>query len=107
MQGGQATQAIRLLRELAAERPDDLEVWFALGAAHGALNQDAAAELAFRAAARLRPDLRDAHLNVAFSLVYQGKLRESLAPFLTAWRLNPADRSADDALLWALLSVLS
>lgn len=106
MQGGQAAQAVRLLRELAAERPDDLEVWFALGAAHGALNQDAAAELAFRAAARLRPDLRDAHLNVAFSLVYQGKLRESLAPFLTAWRLNPADRSADDALLWALLSVL-
>lgn len=106
MQGGQAVQAVRLLRELAAERPDDLEVWFALGTAHGMLNEDAEAELAFREAARLRPDVRDAHLNVAFSLVYQGRLRESLAPFLTAWRLNPADRSADDALLWALLSVL-
>jgi glycosyltransferase involved in cell wall biosynthesis len=38
--------------------------------------------------------------------VYQGKLRESIPAFLTARRLDPGDRSADDTLMRALLSLL-
>lgn len=106
MQRGEAAQALALLKRLAARQPGNFEVLFALGAAHGMLNQDADAEAAFREVARLRPELRDAHLNVAFSLVYQGRLRESIAPFLAARRLAPGDRIVDDNLITAVLGIL-
>ena len=70
------------------------------------LNEDAKAETVFREAARLRPDLRDAHLNVAFSLIYQGRLRESVTPFLAARRLVPGDRVVDENLMTVVLSIL-
>ena len=106
MQRGEAAQALALLERLAAQQRGNVEVLFALGTAHGMLNQDGEAEAVFRVAARLRPDLRDAHLNVAFSLVYQGRLRESIAPFLAARRLAPGDRLVDENLIAALLGIL-
>lgn len=106
MQRGEAAQALPLLRQLALTQRGNVDVLFALGMAHGMLNQDAEAEAVFREAARLRPDLRDAHLNVAFSLVYQGRLRESIAPFLAARKLAPGDRAVDENLITVLLSIL-
>ena len=52
-----------MLEQLTARLPAEVEVWFALGRAHGMLDQDRQAEAAFRRAAQLRPDLRDAHLD--------------------------------------------
>lgn len=95
-----------MLEQLAARQPSDVEAWFALGRAHGMLDQDRQAETAFRRAVQLRPDLRDAHLNVALSLVYQGRLREAMPALLEARRLSPGDREVNDALLWVLLSLL-
>jgi hypothetical protein len=106
MQRGEAAAAVTLLERLAAARRGDVEVLFALGNAHGMLNQDAAAEAAFREAARLRPDLRDAHLNVAFALLYQGRQREALAPLLAARRLAPSDPEVADHLMTVLLGLL-
>lgn len=70
------------------------------------LNQDADAEAAFRRAAQLRPDLRDAHLNVARSLIYQGKPREAMPSLLEARRVAREDGGVAETLLWVLLSVL-
>jgi hypothetical protein len=97
---------VDLLRRLAQRQPDNVEAWFALGRAHGMLNEDAAAETAFRRAAELRPDLRDAHLNVALALLYQGRPRAALPASLEARRLSPGDREVSDTLLWALLGAL-
>ncbi len=103
---GRIAQALPLLVQLAARHGGNPEVWFSLGRAHGMLNQDAEAETAFRKAVELLPGSRDAHLNVALSLVYQGKMRDSIASFLAARRIDPLDRTMDDTLMWALLSVL-
>jgi len=103
---GRVAEALPLLTQLAARHEGNPEIWFSLGRAHGMLNRDADAETAFRRAATLLPGSRDAHLNVALSLVYQGKLRESIASFLAARRIDPLNRSMDDTLMWALLSVL-
>jgi hypothetical protein len=106
MQRGEAAQALALLGRLAAQQRGNVEVLFALGMAHGMLNQDAEAETVFREVARLRPDVRDAQLNIAFSLVYQGRLRESIAPFLAARRLAPHDEVVDENLIAAVLGIL-
>lgn len=106
MQRGEAAQALALLRRLAAEQGGDVDILFALGMALGMLNQDAEAEAVFREAARLRPDSRDAHLNVAFSLVYQGRLRDAIAPFLAARKLAPGDRMVDENLITVVLGIL-
>jgi hypothetical protein len=106
LQRGEAARAVPLLRRLAQARRGDVEVLFALGAAHGMLNQDAAAEAVFREAARLRPDLLDAHLNVALSLVYQGRPREAVGPLLAARKLAPADPAVAEQLITVLLGIL-
>jgi len=103
---GRVAEALPLLTRLAARHEGNPEVWFSLGRAQGMLNRDADAEAAFRRAAALLPGSRDAHLNVALSLVYQGRMRESIASFLAARRIEPLDRSMNDILMWALLSVL-
>jgi hypothetical protein len=103
---GEAARAVPMLRRLAEARRGDVEVLFALGTAHGMLNQDAEAEAVFREAARLRPDLRDAHLNVALSLVYQGRPREAIAPLLAARKVTPADPAVAEQLITVLLGIL-
>jgi hypothetical protein len=103
---GEAAQAVALLKHLADSRRGDIDVLFALGTAHGMLNQDAEAEAAFREAARLRPDLRDAHLNVALSLLYQGRPREAIAPLVAARRIAPADPAVADQLMTVVLGIL-
>lgn len=103
---GRTAEAVQLLGRLAAAHDGNAEVWFALGQAYGMLNRDAEAEAAFRRAAQLQPGSRDAQLNLALSLVYQGKMRESIPPFVAARRIDPLNRSMDDTLMWALLSVL-
>lgn len=103
---GRAAEALHPLLQLAASHGDHPEVWSALGLAHGMLDRDAEAETAFRRAAQLQPDSRDARLNVALCLGYQGKLRESIDWHLAARRIDPQNRSMDDTLMWVLLSVL-
>lgn len=106
LQRGEAAQAVALLKHLNEARHGDVDVLFALGTAHGMLNQDAEAEAVFREAARLRPDLRDAHLNVALSLLYQGRPREAVAPLLAARKIAPADPAVADQLMSVVLGIL-
>lgn len=103
---GQAAEAVAQLDALLLRHPDNLEAWFALGQAHGMLDRHAAAEHAFRQAARLRPGMHEAHFNIALSLAYQGKLSDSVGSFVVARRLQPDIPGLDDTLLEVLLQIL-
>lgn len=106
MRDGQADAAVSLLEPLLARCPGCLEAWYTLGEAQGMLERHAQAERAFRGAVRLRPDMHEAHFNVGLSLMYQKKLRESVASFLAARRLDPNISGLDQTLLEVLLQIL-
>lgn len=103
---GRAAEAVSLLQPLLARCPEDADAWFALGQAHGTLERHAQAESAFRGALRLRSDMHAAHFNVALSLMYQNKLRESVASFVAARSLDPDIPGLEQTLLEVLLQIL-
>jgi hypothetical protein len=103
---GQAAQAVSALEPLLARSPDNVEAWFTLGQAQGMLERHAESERAFRNAARLRPAMHEAHFNVALSLAYQNKLRESVGSFVTARKLAPDIPGLETTLLEVLLQLL-
>lgn len=88
----------------AAQDPVDADGWFELGRARGMEHRHAEAEAAFRKAVDLRPDMREARINLAMSLVYQERHREAI-PLLLAAR-TPGDRSLNDLLIFCVLSAL-
>ena len=103
---GQAAEAVSRLDALLARYPGNLEAWFALGHAQGMLDRHAAAEHAFRHAARLCPGMHEAHFNLALSLAYQGRLRDSVESFVAARKLDPDIPGLDETLLEVLLRIL-
>jgi glycosyltransferase involved in cell wall biosynthesis len=103
---GQLAAAVAELEALAARSPNEVQVWFTLGQARGMCERHAEAEQAFRRAAALRPDMHEAHFNIALSLVYQDKLRASVASFLAARRLVPDIPGLEQMLLEVLLQIL-
>ncbi len=103
---GEAARAVAELDRLLVQHPDNLEAWFTLGQAQGTLDRHAAAEHAFRNAARLRPGMHEAHFNLALALAYQGKLRDSVERFVAARRLNPDIPGLEATLLEVLLQIL-
>ena len=103
---GQAAAAVSELEPLLARNSDNVEAWFTLGQARGMLERHAEAEDAFRHAARLRPAMREAHFNVALSLAYQDKLRESVGSFVAARALEPEIPGLEQTLLEVLLRIL-
>lgn len=106
MRLGQVAEAVSQLEPLLARNPDDVQAWFALGQAQGMLERHAEAEHAFRSAARLRPEMSEAHFNVALSLAYQDRLRESLPSFVAARKLDPEIPGLEQTLLEVLLRIL-
>lgn len=106
IRSGQVADAVELLKQSAMQYPDNLESWFTLGQAQGMLNQDSEAEAAFRKAVQLRPEMHEAHLNLALSLVYQKKLRDSISSFLVARKLRPDVPGLEKTLLGVLESLL-
>jgi len=106
LDAGKTVEAAVLLDELEGRLPGDAEYWFTLGRAQGALGRDAGAEAAFARAAQLRPEMHEAHLNLALSRVYQSKLREAIPSFVAARRLKPDSPGLDNTLLDILQSVL-
>jgi len=103
---GRPEPALAEIEALLARNPGDADAWFASGQAQGMLERHADAEQAFRNAARLRPDMHEAHFNVALSLVYQDKLRESVAGFLAARALVADLPGLEPMLLDVLLQLL-
>jgi tetratricopeptide (TPR) repeat protein len=103
---GRVAEAVSALRPLLARCPDNLEAWYTLGQAQGMLDRHVEAEHAFRNAARLRPEMREAHFNVALSLSYQDKLRESVGSFIAARKLDADIPGLEQTLLEVLLRIL-
>lgn len=106
IKSGRVAEAAPLLEQLTAQYPDNLEAWFTLAQAEGALNRHAEAEAAFSRAAQLRPGMHEAHLNLALSRVYQNKLRDSISAFAAARKLKPDIPGLDETLLGVFDSVL-
>ena len=106
IRSGQVAEAASQLQALVEQYPDSLEAWFTLGQAQGMLERQSQAEFAFLQAARLRPDMPEAHFNVALALAYQSKLRDSVPSFVAARKLNPGIPGLDEILLQVLLEIL-
>jgi O-antigen biosynthesis protein len=88
----------------AAPDPRDADAWFALGRDHGMAQRHAEAEAAFRKVVALKPEMREARINLGMALVYQGRHREAI-PVLLEARV-PGDRSLNDILMYCILSAL-
>jgi glycosyltransferase involved in cell wall biosynthesis len=106
IKSGRFAEAVPVLERLAAQYPDNLEAWFTLAQAAGALDRHAEAEAAFSMAAQLRPEMHEAHLNLALSRVYQKKLRDSIPAFVATRRLKPDTPGLEKTLLGVLESIL-
>jgi hypothetical protein len=103
---GRAADGIALLEPEARRHPESFELWHCLGRAYGLAGRQAEAEGAFRVAVRLRPDLHDAHYNLALSLAYQDKLSESVGHFVSARRISPRNPDLHKTLFPILVTLL-
>lgn len=103
---GRADEAVALLEPEARLHPGSFELWHGLGRACGLAGRPAEAERAFRVAVGLRPELHDAHYNLALSLAYQGKLRESVEHFVSARKINPGNPGFHETLFPILVTLL-
>src|SRR5262245_30778024 len=103
---GRATEAIAILEPQSRLHPASFEVWDRLGRAYGQADRPAEAERAFRAAARLRPDMHETHYNLGLSLAYQGRLRDSIEHFVSARRINPRGPDFQKTLFPILVTLL-
>ena len=86
--------------------PSSYEEWSALGEACGASGRHAEAEQAFRHALNLRPDLYEAHYNLALSIAYQERLGEAAGHFLAARTISPRHPDLQKTLFPILVTLL-
>ncbi len=86
--------------------PSSYEGWSALGEACGASGRHAEAEQAFRHALSLRPDLYEAHFNLALSIAYQDRLGEAVGHFLAARNISPRHPDLQKTLFPILVTLL-
>ena len=86
--------------------PNSYEAWSSLGEACGASGRHAEAEQAFRQALKLRPDLYEAHYNLALSIAYQERLAEAVGHFLAAKDISPRHPELQKTLFPILVTLL-
>jgi hypothetical protein len=103
---GRAQDAIAVLEPETSRHPDSFEIWHCLGRAYGQIGRHVEGERAFRNAVRLRPDRHEAHYNLALSLAYQDRLRDSIEHFLNARKINPDNPDFRKTLLPILVTLL-
>jgi len=103
---GRAQDAIAVLEPETSRHPDSFEIWHCLGRAYGQIGRHVEGERAFRNAVRLRPDWHEAHYNLALSLAYQDRLRDSIEHFLNARKINPHNPDFHKTLFPILVTLL-
>ena len=90
---GNREAAASAYRALLAEYPDDGSAWFRLGWLYmTSLRQPNEAVDAFRQVIKLNPSDASAHINLATSLHYLGRLQESADQYQAAFRLEPTSK---------------
>ncbi len=82
-------RALRAFDQIAAEFPDDFEVWSALGTIRFQLGDFAGAVPALEVAVRLRPELPGLELMRARALVKLGRRREGVEAYQRLLELDP------------------
>ena len=91
LQQNRAGEAVEALGWAARDYPDSFDVYLALGKANLRLQPAdyPAAEQAFRAAVRLRPDDPAAHFHLGIALEQQKQLQQAAASYTRAVTLKP------------------
>ncbi len=90
---GDATQAIKLLREIVNKHPDDADAWYYLGLAFNSEGIFGSGRPAFEQLIKLRPDSADAHAKLAFALSLANEPEKAIAIAQRALELG--DQSAE------------
>lgn len=104
--GGRVEETIALLEAQVKQEPGRFELWLCLGRAYGASHRHTQAERAFGEAARLQPQAHEAHYNLALSLAYQSRLRDSLPHFLAARAIDRRHAGFQQTLYPILITLL-
>jgi tetratricopeptide (TPR) repeat protein len=86
---GHTPQAILMLEAVAAQYPQDAQVWVALGKAYERDGQGSRAESAFRRATAERADASEAYLRLGMLLCDQQRFGDAMTPLRQAARLDP------------------
>lgn len=89
MDKGRVHAAESLLAQALISDPSSYRAWFALGVARARMHHRDAAIRAFREVIRLRPDLAEAHNNIAVIYFAEGKLEEARKELDLALSLDP------------------
>jgi TonB family protein len=90
---GDATQAIKMLREIVKQHPDDADAWYFLGLAFNSEGIFGLARPAFEQLIKLRPDSADAYAKLAFALILANEPQRAIAIAQRALELG--DQSAE------------
>lgn len=87
-------QAVDLLKEAVALKPDYADAYELLGIELAADNRFSEAQAEFEQLIRLRPDYADGHVNLGIALARQQKFATALEEFETALKLDPQNSQA-------------
>ncbi|MGA2229802.1 MAG: tetratricopeptide repeat protein [Tepidisphaeraceae bacterium] len=88
MHKGDAPQAVAILASIANQHPYLVEAHGMLANAHALCGQWEPAVASFHRALELAPNLAVAHFGLGAALAHQGKVKQSIAAFRAALRLN-------------------
>lgn len=92
-QQGNTEEAIKLLKEVVKERPDDADAWYYMGLAYEQDGREYNARTAFEHVVTLRPDFADALAKLAYSLFLGSKSER--AALMAQRALAAGDNSAE------------
>lgn len=84
------SEAVRRLREIVAEAPDNAQAWMYYGAALGQLQEWDAAVRALRQVVRLQPEQASSYCDLASALLEQGDVGSAGEAIASALLLEPA-----------------
>ena len=85
---GDLAEAIKLLKAIVENRPDDAEAWYHLGLAFHSQGLIFLARPAFEQYVRLRPDSADGHAKLSFALILANDSEKALATASRALELG-------------------
>lgn len=102
-QQGDASGAVKVLKEVIKKHPDDADAWYYLGLAFNGQGLIAEARPRFERSINLRPDSADAHAKLAYALILANEPQKALAMAKRAIELGDQSAEAHYAIAEATL----
>jgi TonB family protein len=78
-QQGDVAEAVKILKEIVKQRPDDADAWYYLGLAFNSQGLIREARPRFERLIQLRPDSADAHAKLAYALILANEPQKAIA----------------------------